>query len=246
MVFGFGRTPKPAINPSQPLPPVLPPEAPGNGRLFLHKILEESRGALDAPGFELLTTNLDQKWTVHSKAVQGSKLTLVRLEAEVPMPADSLFRLLTSMDGKRIIDPFPREHHAEPIKALRRPPGGGKAGIVYSEAPRFAGMLRPREYVTCDAEAPTEHFFVCKSCLVPEGSYAQAQKGHVRANLLFAMRVKERKGARDSSQLQMVNWLDLGGNTVPEWIANLVTERWYFQGAMRRLHTYIAQHKAST
>ena len=32
------------------------------------------------------------------------------------MPADSLFKLLTSMDGKRVIDPFPREHHAEPVK----------------------------------------------------------------------------------------------------------------------------------
>ena len=75
MVFGFGRKQKPATNPSQPLPPVSPPEAPGNGGLFLHNIFKESRGALDAPGFELLTTNLDQKWTVHSKAVQGSKVS---------------------------------------------------------------------------------------------------------------------------------------------------------------------------
>ena len=74
---------------------------------------------------------------------------------------------------------------------------------MYSEAPRFAGMLRPREYVTCDAEVPTARFFVCKSCLVPEGPRAQAQKGHVRANLLFAMRVKERKGTLPSSHLQV-------------------------------------------
>ena len=94
-------------------------------------------------------------------------------------------------------------HPSSNLQALQRPPGGGKAGIVYSEAPRFAGMLRPREYVTCDAEAPTERVFVCKSCLVPEGPRAQAQKGHVRANLLFAMRVKERKGTCASSQLQV-------------------------------------------
>lgn len=41
-----------------------------------------------------------------------------------------------------IIDPFPREHHAELVKPLRLP--GGDARVVYSEAPRFAGLLRPR------------------------------------------------------------------------------------------------------
>lgn len=29
--------------------------------------------------------------------------------------------------------------------------------------------------------------------------------------------------------LQMINWLDLGANTVPPLVANAVTERWYMQ-----------------
>ena len=37
---------------------------------------------------------------------------------------------------------------------------------------------------------------------------------------------------REHFSSQMVNWLDLGGNTVPEGVANLVTERWYFQVGM--------------
>lgn len=41
---------------------------------------------------------------------------MVRLEAEVPLRADTLFRLLRTMDGKGVIDPFPREHHSEPVK----------------------------------------------------------------------------------------------------------------------------------
>jgi hypothetical protein len=41
---------------------------------------------------------------------------------------------------------------------------------------------------------------------------------------------------------QMINWLDLGGNTVPPLVANLVTERWYFQGVMRRLNRHIQEH----
>jgi hypothetical protein len=40
----------------------------------------------------------------------------------------------------------------------------------------------------------------------------------------------------------MINWLDLGGNTVPPLVANLVTERWYFQGVMRRLNRHIQEH----
>ena len=49
--------------------------------------------------------------------------------------------------------------------------------MVYSEAPRFAGMLRPREYVTVDAEATGERLFVCKSCEVQDGPFAAAQVG---------------------------------------------------------------------
>lgn len=43
---------------------------------------------------------------------------------------------------KMIIDPFPREHHSELLKPLRL--AGGDARVVYTEAPRFAGLLRPR------------------------------------------------------------------------------------------------------
>lgn len=41
---------------------------------------------------------------------------------------------------------------------------------------------------------------------------------------------------------QMINWLDLGRDTVPPWLANTITERWFFQGLMRRLRRYTAQH----
>ena len=213
------------------------------------------------------------------------QLTMARLEAEVPMAADDLFALMTSMEGKVhlpyrtpapwlvgsqpfgeswpprkrsschapccllplpqcIVDPFPREHHSELVKVGRRrrrpssacpplllgcsllpllpptpvpatqcatpppqptsvqpcpsPPGvqplrlpGGEAAVVFSEAPRFAGLLRPREYVTCDAAAPGERLFVCKSCRVEEGLLAAPRRGAVRANLLFAMRMSE-------------------------------------------------------
>jgi hypothetical protein len=54
-----------------------------------------------------------------------------------------------------------------PTQALRA--RGADAEIVYSEAPRFHGVLRPREYVTCDAEAPRERFFVCKSVKARKG-----------------------------------------------------------------------------
>lgn len=98
------------------------------------------------------------------------QLTLARLEAEVPVDADALFRLLTTQEGRSIIDPFPREHHGELVRQLRLPQGDAR--VVYTEAPRFAGLLRPREYVTCDAALPRERLFVCKSCQVPEGPLA--------------------------------------------------------------------------
>jgi hypothetical protein len=39
----------------------------------------------------------------------------------------------------------------------------------------------------------------------------------------------------------MVNWLDLGGNTVPPLVANAVTERWYFQALMGRLNRHLRE-----
>jgi hypothetical protein len=56
------------------------------------------------------------------------QMTMARLEADVPMEPDKLFKLLRTMDGKRIIDPFPREKHSQPVKvgqrlAPRRPRG---------------------------------------------------------------------------------------------------------------------------
>jgi hypothetical protein len=46
---------------------------------------------------------------------------MARLEAEVPVPPDDLYRLLRSMEGKRIIDPFPRDKHSEHVKVGGRP-----------------------------------------------------------------------------------------------------------------------------
>lgn len=79
-----------------------------------------------------------------------------------------------------------RERHAEPVRGDTRPPPtllcvqllrlrGGDARVVYTEMPRFAGMLRPREYVTCDAAAGREQLFVCKSVAVLEGPLAAAK-----------------------------------------------------------------------
>lgn len=82
--------------------------------------------------------------------------------------------------------------HVPVLQKLRLP--GGEAAVKFSEAPRFAGMLRPREYVTCDAADKKERLFVCKSCEVERGEAAVPQRGRVRANLLFALRAQERKG----------------------------------------------------
>ena len=59
------------------------------------------------------------------------QLTLVRLDAEVPVRADTLFARLTSMPGKRLIDPFPREQHSVPVQVG---PGGGGTGAVQVRA----------------------------------------------------------------------------------------------------------------
>jgi hypothetical protein len=40
---------------------------------------------------------------------------------------------------------------------------------------------------------------------------------------------------------QMVNWLDLGANTVPPLVSNAVTERWYFPGVVRRLNRHLRE-----
>lgn len=75
--------------------------------------------------------------------------------------------------------PVPCRRPASSTQPLRL--RGGDARVVYSEAPRFAGMLRPREYVTCDVSAPQERLFVCKSCVVPDvPQYAVPAKGKVR------------------------------------------------------------------
>ncbi|KIZ06461.1 hypothetical protein MNEG_1495 [Monoraphidium neglectum] len=148
------------------------------------------------------------------------------------------------MEGKRIIDPFPREKHSLHVKKLRAPRGKGAADVVFTEAPRFNSLLRPREYVTCDAESRKDRFFVCKSVLVEDGPLQKAAKGHVRANLLFAMRVSpalDSEGRPGASHLQMVNWLDLGANTVPPLVSNAVTERWYFPGVVRRLNRHLRE-----
>lgn len=44
----------------------------------------------------------------------------------------------------------------------------------------------------------------------------------------------------------MVNWLDLGANTVPPLMANAVTERWYFQALMRRLNRHLQQQRGGS
>jgi hypothetical protein len=44
------------------------------------------------------------------------QMTMARLDADVPVAPDELFRLLRTMEGKRIIDPFPREEHSQPVK----------------------------------------------------------------------------------------------------------------------------------
>ncbi|GBF99101.1 hypothetical protein Rsub_11910 [Raphidocelis subcapitata] len=241
MVLGglFGRRgPEP-----EPLPAVSPPEVPKNEARFVGRVLDEARSALDrgAAAAGAAAPPAAAGWRVSAAPVAGSGLTMARLEAEVPVAPDALFKLLRTMDGKRIIDPFPRERHSERVKPLRAP-RGRSAEIVFSEAPRFHGLLRPREYLTCDAEAPRERLFVCKSALLDKGPLAGPAPGHVRANLFYAFRLREAEGRRGATRLEMVNWLDLGANTVPPLIANGVTERWYFQALMRRLNRYIDEN----
>ncbi|KAL4422524.1 hypothetical protein ABPG75_008721 [Micractinium tetrahymenae] len=229
--------------PPPPLPPVLPPAAPApDERRYLERVLAESRSVLDSDPTSFQLVESRSEFKVFSRPVKSGKgLTMARLEAEVPLREDTLFKLLTSMDGKCIIDPFPRERHSEHVQSLCLPQG--EAAVVYSEAPRFIGLLRPREYVTCDAALPGERLFVCKSCEAAGGPLAQgAAKGKVRANLLFALRVKEVEGRPGVTRLQMINWLDLGRDTVPVWLANAVTERWFFQGVDRRLRRYLSRH----
>lgn len=75
-------------------------------------------------------------------------------------------------------------------------------------------MLRPREYVTCDAEATRERLFVCKSCEVAEGPHATTRKGAVRANLLFAMRMEDVPGRPGRAHLQVGGGCDRGQHLV--------------------------------
>lgn len=237
MVFGLlglGR-PRP-----ESLPPVSPPAiACSKDRGFVGKVLAESRAYFDCSldSFELVDDR--DKWSVHFRPVQGTKLGMVRLEAEVPLRADTLFSLLTSMPGHYIIDPFPKEIHSQFVKPLHLP--AGEASVVYTEAPRFIGIFRAREYVTADCVASRERLFVCKSCLVRDGPLAETKRGKVRGNLLYAMRMADLEG-RPGCRLQMINWIDLGRNTVPPKLLNAITTRWYFQALRRRLERYIKAH----
>lgn len=67
----------------------------------------------------------------------------------------------------------------------------------------FPSSPSPPRYVTCDVAAPKERMFVCKSVKVDEGPYAKTAKGRVRANLLFAMRMKEVEGRPGTCHLQV-------------------------------------------
>eukprot|EP00887_Chlorella_sp_A99_P001553 scaffold8.g1553.t1 len=206
MVFGLlglGR-PRP-----ESLPPVSPPAiACSKDRGFVGKVLAESRAYFDCSldSFELVDDR--DKWSVHFRP-----LGMVRLEAEVPLRADTLFSLLTSMPGHYIIDPFPKEIHSQFVKV---------------------SIFRAREYVTADCVASRERLFVCKSCLVRDGPLAETKRGKVRGNLLYAMRMADLEG-RPGCRLQMINWIDLGRNTVPPKLLNAITTRWYFQALRRRL-----------
>ena len=40
----------------------------------------------------------------------------------------------------------------------------------------------------------------------------------------------------------MLNWLDLGRDTVPPALANLITERWYMQALLGRLRRHARSH----
>lgn len=42
--------------------------------------------------------------------------------------------------------------------------------------------------------------------------------------------------------MQCINWLDLGRDTVPTWLANAITERWFFPALVKRLRRYTEQH----
>ncbi|KAI7835789.1 hypothetical protein COHA_010309 [Chlorella ohadii] len=222
----------------------------------------------DAAGWQLVERR--KGFSVYKREVeQGKQLTMSRLEVEVPVPPDQLFELLAHPRRALHRGPIPSgaprrvcagaahaaagmhrlcrahscRHPSAPHKVQElRMPLPGDAKVVYSEAPRFWGLLRPREYVTCDAAATKERLFVCKSCEVPEGPLATPKKGMVRANLLYAMRMKEVPGQPGRTRMQCINWLDLGRDTVPTWLANAVTERWFFPALVKRLKRYTEQH----
>lgn len=42
--------------------------------------------------------------------------------------------------------------------------------------------------------------------------------------------------------MQCINWVDLGRDTVPTWLANAITERWFFPALVKRLRRYTEQH----
>ncbi len=86
MVFGFGRRKDPEPRPEDPLPPVLPPEAPGNESFYLNRVLKESQAVLDADlsGFELVTSK--DGWNVHSKPVKGTKVGAVQCAHQLTCP----------------------------------------------------------------------------------------------------------------------------------------------------------------
>lgn len=129
--------------PQQPkLPEALisEPEEPGkNEKKYVSRLFDEARGLLDAadgvfaplgggvaqfaaagPSSSSSSAALTAPWRVERAEVEGTPLTAVRLEMDdVPVAPDALFALLLSMDGKRVIDPFPREKHAEPVKVRR-------------------------------------------------------------------------------------------------------------------------------
>lgn len=46
--------------------------------------------------------------------------------------------------------------------------------------------------------------------------------------------------------MQMINWLDLGRDTVPTFLANGVSERWFFPALMQRLRRHTRAHGLET
>lgn len=92
-------------------------QSPCQRRAYLARILGESRAVLDSDPASFQLVESKPGFRVLTRPVHGAKgLTMARLEAEVPMRPDTLFHMMTSMDGKCIIDPFPREHHSEHVK----------------------------------------------------------------------------------------------------------------------------------